>query len=64
MAEFANITSKINAIPRFLGKILPVPISSKEPISSKLRGRLRFLLQITVSASLMTSYLNIQMCFF
>ena len=56
IAEFANIAEKTVrndcvAISRFLAKFLPVPILPKEPISPKLRGRLRFLSQITMTAS-------------
>ena len=47
-------------ISRFLAEIIPVPISPKEPISPNLRGRLRFLLQVTLSASRMTAYFKIQ----
>ena len=37
-----------------------MPISPKEPISPKLRGHLRFLSQITLSASCMTAYFKIK----
>jgi hypothetical protein len=58
--EFADIAEKTYAISQFLAKFLPFPISAKFPISLKLRGRLRFLLQITLSASWMTSYFKIK----